>query len=276
MTPPHEINPLLVAIGLAVLAAVGFGFALTLVALAVPRVRDLLWPAGPRSFPPRPLPAAVCVGLALLATFGLSYAAAALVGRIGLWAATAISLSGEGASLLAVAVLARVGPGRGLAATGLGPPRLRHLFSGAAGYACTFWMLVASGLLVLLAYRLDGRKMPAQPAMEFMLHAPLGLKLTVAAVAVLVAPVAEELLFRGVFFGSLRSVIGYWPAALGSSLLFAAVHQAPAQLLPIAVLGLALCWLYNRTGSLWPGIVVHATQNALSTAMVLLGYSRLF
>ncbi|MBL9087182.1 MAG: CPBP family intramembrane metalloprotease, partial [Planctomycetia bacterium] len=81
---------------------------------------------------------------------------------------------------------------------------------------------------------------------------------------IVVAPVTEELLFRGAMFGSMRARLGSRAAALISSLIFAAVHQSLTALVPLLVLALVLCWVYERSGSLVAPIVVHMLNNASS------------
>jgi uncharacterized protein len=84
------------------------------------------------------------------------------------------------------------------------------------------------------------------------------------------APVAEELFFRGFIFAGLRSRWALWPAALVSGLIFGLVH-APTGIttvVPLAALGVALSWLYDRTGSLWPCVMAHAINNGLALAVV--------
>jgi membrane protease YdiL (CAAX protease family) len=88
----------------------------------------------------------------------------------------------------------------------------------------------------------------------------------------LFAPVGEELFFRGLLFGGLRKAIGWIGAAIVSGLVFGVVHAGGTDvvfLLPLAVLGAALCWLYKRTGSLIPGMGVHAFNNALALGVTL-------
>ncbi|MGI8920577.1 MAG: CPBP family intramembrane glutamic endopeptidase [Solirubrobacteraceae bacterium] len=94
---------------------------------------------------------------------------------------------------------------------------------------------------------------------------------SIAAFAVLVcliAPIAEELFFRGFVFGAMRRRVGVWLAAVISGLLFGAVHAGggtPAVLLPLlAMLGFGLAILYWRTGSLLPGIALHSINNAIA------------
>jgi len=82
-----------------------------------------------------------------------------------------------------------------------------------------------------------------------------------------VAPVGEELFFRGYFFGALRNWRGAWPAAIITGLVFGAIHLGSApvgQLVPLAVLGVGLCMLYHWSGSLYPCIVLHAFNNGLA------------
>ncbi len=85
-----------------------------------------------------------------------------------------------------------------------------------------------------------------------------------------VAPIAEELFFRGYVFGALRNWKGMWVGAVLTGLLFGAIHlgSAPEVLyLPLlAVFGFVLCLLYVRTRSLYPCIVLHALNNCVAFA----------
>ncbi|MBI4235969.1 MAG: CPBP family intramembrane metalloprotease, partial [Chloroflexi bacterium] len=65
------------------------------------------------------------------------------------------------------------------------------------------------------------------------------------------APLTEEAFFRGFAFTALQPRWGTGKAALLSSLLFGLAHASPGLILPITVLGLALAYLFWRTGSLW-------------------------
>jgi uncharacterized protein len=88
-----------------------------------------------------------------------------------------------------------------------------------------------------------------------------------AALTCVIAPICEELLFRGFIFTALRKLRGPWPAAVLTGLLFGGVHatSAPAEsLLPLAALGFLLCLLYRATGSLYPCIAAHAVNNSLA------------
>lgn len=88
-----------------------------------------------------------------------------------------------------------------------------------------------------------------------------------ALLTTVIAPIAEETLFRGYIFAALAKWRGWLPAALLTGVLFGAVHasSAPAvDLVPLAVLGFALCALYRATGSLYPCIAAHSLNNSLA------------
>jgi membrane protease YdiL (CAAX protease family) len=81
-----------------------------------------------------------------------------------------------------------------------------------------------------------------------------------------IAPVCEELFFRGFLFGALRRY-GLVVATLMTGLAFGAAHVASAPLgfiVPLAALGMILCLVYERTGSLYPGMALHALNNAIA------------
>jgi membrane protease YdiL (CAAX protease family) len=82
---------------------------------------------------------------------------------------------------------------------------------------------------------------------------------------VFVAPFAEELVFRGLGFATL----GRYALPLTAAL-FALAHGLPVLLIPVAVAGLALGWMRQRTGSVLPGMGVHMTLNALALILALL------
>jgi membrane protease YdiL (CAAX protease family) len=85
-----------------------------------------------------------------------------------------------------------------------------------------------------------------------------------------IAPVAEEFFFRGFFYRALRSRYSVLVAALIDGILFGTIHwdfsSADGLLIipPLAVLGFMFCLVYERTGSLYPVIALHALNNAIA------------
>ena len=82
----------------------------------------------------------------------------------------------------------------------------------------------------------------------------IGIAIVAVLSIVVLAPIAEELFFRGFFFAGLRSRWSLWPSALLSGAIFGLVHAptGPTAAIPLAGLGVGLAWLYNKTGSLYP------------------------
>jgi hypothetical protein len=81
----------------------------------------------------------------------------------------------------------------------------------------------------------------------------------------LLAPLAEELVFRGAI---LRSLLKWnsrpWVAILISAILFSAAHMNPAQIPHTLLIGLLLGWMYYRTDSIVPGVVFHWVNNTVA------------
>ncbi|HYF25367.1 MAG TPA: CPBP family intramembrane glutamic endopeptidase [Baekduia sp.] len=81
------------------------------------------------------------------------------------------------------------------------------------------------------------------------------------------APLVEEFFFRGYLYGAFRRWRGPWVGAILVGVLFGAVHAGgsdAAYLVPLAALGVGFCLLYERTGSLYPPIVLHAVNNSVA------------
>lgn len=128
-----------------------------------------------------------------------------------------------------------------------------------------------SGLAGLLVPALEG--VAADNTSQLRGAGTTELVLVFLAAAVL-APVVEELLFRGLVLQGLALRIGFWPAAVVSSAVFGCLHTASfdaagaALALATGALGLGLCVLARRTGRLGPGIGVHALRNAVALLLV--------
>ena len=90
--------------------------------------------------------------------------------------------------------------------------------------------------------------------------------------AIIIAPLAEELLFRGYVYGVIKRYTDSYFAAAASALLFAIVHLHVGTLLPLFTLGVVLVTAYEITGSLLVPIFIHSLFNAISTALILAGY----
>ena len=137
---------------------------------------------------------------------------------------------------------------------------------------------IAAGLVLLLlplfmlvttiAYQfLDGHAEPQELVKVYQQAAKTGkseILWQVLVAAVVIAPITEELLFRGYFYAVLKRVAGPLPAALGISLLFGAVHNNALGFPGLTVLALGLTLAYEWSGSILVSIFMHAWFNATS------------
>ena len=88
---------------------------------------------------------------------------------------------------------------------------------------------------------------------------------------VVLAPVLEEFVFRGVLFATLRRKFSAWPSIIMSAAFFAALHgYGLLGATTIFWSGILWAWAFEKTGSLWPGIIAHALNNLLVCLSVLL------
>ncbi len=80
------------------------------------------------------------------------------------------------------------------------------------------------------------------------------------------AAIAEELLFRGFLFGGLREKLPRYQAALIAGLIFGALHALTgiSAVPPLIAFGFFLCLLYEKTGSILPGIILHMLNNSVA------------
>ena len=84
---------------------------------------------------------------------------------------------------------------------------------------------------------------------------------------VIVAPVVEEVFFRGFVFAGLRQQYDWKKATLISSALFAVIHVTPTAMIPVFILDCIFAFLYHRSNSIWPAILMHVSTNALSLGL---------
>lgn len=88
---------------------------------------------------------------------------------------------------------------------------------------------------------------------------------------VVIAPIAEELLFRGYLYGKLRGHVPMYAAILMTSVLFALVHMQWNVGLNVFALSIVMCGLREITGSIWAGILLHMAKNAVAFYILFAG-----
>ena len=90
--------------------------------------------------------------------------------------------------------------------------------------------------------------------------------------AIVVAPVYEELIFRGILFPYIAKRVGVTGGVLAVSAAFGLIHIHIPSILPLFLLSVALCLAYWRTGSLWVSMGIHAIFNAVGILAIKLLY----
>lgn len=120
-------------------------------------------------------------------------------------------------------------------------------------------------LIQLVMGKIYGPETAPQEILQFLINSrDLWEKLLLIFMAVVMAPLAEETIFRGYIFGATRQYLGRWPAILINSAIFALIHGHVPALLGLFVLAVFLSLVYERTGSLWAPIMLHAAFNSIT------------
>jgi len=86
-------------------------------------------------------------------------------------------------------------------------------------------------------------------------------------VVVIIAPIAEEFIFRGLLFKRMRDRMDFPAAMLFSSFIFGAIHGNMIQFIYASILGMMMAWLYERYQSLWLPMIFHVLANLFSLLM---------
>ena len=94
-------------------------------------------------------------------------------------------------------------------------------------------------------------------------------RIPIILLAVVIAPVAEELAFRGYLYGVIKRYFGAVPALVLSGILFALIHLNLPSFFPLLVLASVFALAYELSGSLLVPMTMHALFNALSLILVL-------
>lgn len=166
-------------------------------------------------------------------------------------------------SMIAVALLAAA-PTAGttglLSSLGLRRPRPGFVWITIGAY------LVYIACALLIAAALD----PEQEDIARELGADEGTLATIAAGVLIIvgASLSEELFFRGFMFAGLRRAVPFVVAAVVSASIWGLFHYTGpgtwGVVLQLSILGVILCWLYERTNSIWPPIALHALNNTIA------------
>lgn len=210
-------------------------------------------------------------GIAFVAVFGLQLVA---VTALLTWRTGAVDLDRDGLSALLVAVPASSLALIAIALVAAGRPRRRRLRLVPSGVSAREILVMVAGILAL-SQALESLVLllgvGTGPALEWMTRTmgsttPLGLALALVVVGLL-APVGEELFFRGYMLTRLRQAWSPGPAILVTAIAFGIIHGEWVHGLLAAGIGVYLGLVTERAGSVVPAMICHAVNN---TASVLL------
>jgi membrane protease YdiL (CAAX protease family) len=176
----------------------------------------------------------------------------------------------QGATWVLIPIFLRQHQVRWREAFGLHGENLKRALAVAAGAVAVIlpvaWLLQGASVAVL-----EKIGWPVEDQTAVLLFAgakSVWLKIYLGAFAIVIAPVAEEFIFRGVLFPFVKQ-LGYPKSAwLGVSALFALIHFDAGTFVPLFALALVLTWLYEFTDNLLAPIFAHSLFNAANLAIL--------
>ena len=146
------------------------------------------------------------------------------------------------------------------------PMSLGDIGLGVAGYIVYFIILIA---ITMVVAKLIPGYVADQPQ-DIGVTSLYGLERLIGFfVFVMVAPLVEEVIMRGFLYGKLRQAkMPVWPAALIVSVIFGALHGQWNVAIDTFILSMVACYLREATGTIWPGVVIHMTKNAIAFVLL--------
>lgn len=185
------------------------------------------------------------------------------------WLSFLYVLAAEAITLSIIYALIKIEQNADFTTLGLDKPKLKYILYAAGGLAAYFLIYIVT--LIVAKMLIPGLDLEKEQEIGFQTSTQ-GLSLIPIFLSlVILAPVTEEIVARGFLFGGLRTKLPFIKAAVITSILFGAAHitQASDGLLWVAaidtfILSMMLCFLREKTGSLWPAIGVHMLKNALA------------
>jgi membrane protease YdiL (CAAX protease family) len=154
-------------------------------------------------------------------------------------------------------------------------PALKPVLAGVLGYLGSLPVVAVVALASLWCVTALGLEPQGHPiSSEFLAEASPWAMAAMAGFACLLAPVWEELFFRGMFYPAVRRLVGVRLSIVVTAAAFASLHWNLTQFAPVFVLGVLLAYLYERTHSLWSCIAAHTVFNTASiTVLMVMRYS---
>ena len=161
-------------------------------------------------------------------------------------------------------------------ATRLGKLSLKEVFGWSWSPNFGLWRSVSLAMLLfLVTFLLIARFGGPRTDLDRILESSRAAAVTLAALAVLTAPLVEEMIYRGLLYSAFRRALGQWAAVVIVTTMFAGLHVVQywpnaGAISSITVLSLALTLIRARTGKLLPCFVVHLVFNGVQSVIIIL------
>lgn len=161
-------------------------------------------------------------------------------------------------------------------ATRFGKLSLKEVFGWSWSPNFGLWRSVSVAMLLfLLTFFLIARFGGPRTDLDRILESSRAAAVTLAALAVLTAPLVEEMIYRGLLYSAFRRALGQWAAVVIVTTMFAGLHVVQywpnaGAISSITLLSLALTLIRARTGKLLPCFVVHLVFNGVQSVIIIL------
>lgn len=150
-------------------------------------------------------------------------------------------------------------------------PAWKHLASTIMSLGFIYLVSIALGISGLVEWLVEVTGTPqTQEAVESLQKADIAEFLPMAVGACIVAPIVEEIFFRGFIFRVLSARVGILAGAFFSSLFFGAVHFSLVQCIILTIFGIVQCRLYVKTGSILYPMLLHFLFNSATVLQIFL------
>lgn len=161
-------------------------------------------------------------------------------------------------------------------ATRLGKLSLKEVFGWSWSPSLGLWRSVSLALLLfLVTFLLIARFGGPRTDLDRILDSSRAAAIALAVLAVLTAPLVEEMIYRGLLYSAFRRVLGQWAAVVIVTCMFAGLHVVQywpngGAISSITLLSLVLTLIRARTGKLLPCFIVHLVFNGVQSVIIVL------
>jgi len=135
------------------------------------------------------------------------------------------------------------------------------------------FLLIIMVLIMSIVLKYFQPELPPQSVEEMLRSAgQLPQFIAIITAVVILAPVSEELFYRGMIYPLFKKYLGTTWGAVGAGVLFGLAHFDLWRALPLAIGGIALCYIYEKSGSILVSMVAHGVWNGVMCILIIIPY----